>query len=95
MKLAQKLRGTIGKLLWPVVREHYMESACRKYYLEAIQLSEGLIKLSEGAQIVCDDTKSLVFFGIVLDSASKIRLEAKKRIDELKRRKGNSTFERA
>jgi hypothetical protein len=72
-----------------------MKYACRKYYLEAIELSEGLIKLSKGAQIVCDDTKSLVFFGIMLDSASKIRLEANKRLYEHKRRKGNSTFERA
>ena len=70
-----------------------MTSACRKYCLEAVELSEKLIKLSQSGQIVCDDTNSLVFFGIVLDSASKIQLEAKKRLDELKRRKGHSTFE--
>ena len=76
-------------------KEQDMRSACRKFCLEAIELSEKLIKLSQSAQIECDDTKSLVFFGIVLDSASKIRLKAKKRIDELKRRKGHSTFEKA
>jgi hypothetical protein len=70
-----------------------MKSACRKYILEINNLSEKLIKLSQSGQIVCDDTNCLVFFGIVLDSASKIQLEAKKRLDELKRRKGNSTFE--
>ena len=70
-----------------------MTTACQKYCLEVIELSEKLIKLSQSGQIVCDDTKCLVFFGIALDSASKIRVEAKKRLGELKRPKGNSTFE--
>jgi hypothetical protein len=71
-----------------------MTTACQKYCLEAFELSEKLIKLSQGGQIFCDNTKCLVFFGIVLDSASKIRLEAQKRLGELKRFKGHSTFER-
>ena len=75
---------------WPFAKEYSMKSACRKYCLEAVELSEKLIKLSQSGQIVCEDTKCLVFFGVVLDSASKIRLEAKKRIDELKRRKGTA-----
>jgi hypothetical protein len=70
-----------------------MTTACQKYCLEVFELSEKLIKLSQSGQIFCDDTKCLVFFGIVLDSASKIRLEAKKRLGELQSRKGNSTFE--
>jgi hypothetical protein len=67
-----------------------MKSTCRKYFLEAVELSEKLLKLSQNGQIVCDDNKSLVFFGIVLDSASKIQLEAKKRIDELEEGKGTA-----
>jgi len=57
-----------------------MTSACRKYFIEAIQLSEKFIKLANDAQSDCDDDRCLVLFGIILDSASKIRLEAEKRL---------------
>ena len=57
-----------------------MTFACRKYCLEAIQLSEKLLKLSQDAQSDCDDDHCLVLFGIILDSGSKIRLEAEKRL---------------
>ena len=57
-----------------------MTPVCRKYLLEAIQLSEQLIKLANDAQSDCDDDRCLVLFGIILDSASKIRREAEKRL---------------
>ena len=61
-----------------------MTSACRKYCLEAIQLSEKLLQLSKDAHSDCDDDQCLVLFGIILDSASKIRREAEKRLKILK-----------
>jgi hypothetical protein len=60
-----------------------MTPACRKYFLEAIQLSDKLIKLANDAQSDCDDDRCLVLFGIILDSASKIRLEAEIRLKML------------
>ena len=60
-----------------------MTPVCRKYFLEAIQLSEQLIKLANDAQSDCDDDRCLVLFGIILDSASKIRLEAEIRLKKL------------
>jgi hypothetical protein len=72
-----------------------VKTVCQKCCSEILELSEKLIKLSQSGQIVCDDTSCLVFFGIVLDSASKMRLEAKKRLDEIKRPKGHSTFQGA
>ena len=57
-----------------------MTPACRKYFLEAIQLSEKFIKLANDAQSDCDDDRCLVLFGIILDSSSKIRLEAEKKL---------------
>ena len=43
-------------------------------------MSEKFIKLANDAQSDCDDDRCLVFFGIILDSASKIRREAEKRL---------------
>ena len=60
-----------------------MTPACRKYFLEAIQLSEKLIQLANEAHSECDDDRCLVFFGIILDSASKIRQEAENRLKTL------------
>jgi len=57
-----------------------MTPVCRKYFLEAIQLSEKFIQLANDAQSDCDDDRCLVLFGIILDSASKIRLEAEIRL---------------
>ena len=57
-----------------------MTPVCRKYFLEAIQLSDKFIKLANDAQSDCDDDRCLVLFGIILDSASKIRLEAEIRL---------------
>jgi hypothetical protein len=65
------------------LQEQHMTSACRKYCLEAIELSEKLIKLSQDAHADCDDDHSLVLLGIILDSASKIHLEAEKRLKSL------------
>ena len=60
-----------------------MKPACRKYFLEAVQLSEQLIELANVAQSDCNDDRCLVLFGIILDSASKIRLEAELRLEIL------------
>ena len=60
-----------------------MTSACREYCLEAIQLSETLIQLAHNGNAGCDEDRCLVLFGIILDSASKIRLEAQKRLKTL------------
>jgi hypothetical protein len=61
-----------------------MISACRKYCLEAIQLSETLIRLAHDGNSACNDDRCLVLFGIILDSASRIRLESEKRLKTLK-----------
>ena len=61
-----------------------MTSACRKYCLEAIQHSETLIQLAHDGNSACDDDRCLLLFGIILDSASRIRLESKKRLKTLK-----------
>ena len=60
-----------------------MTSPCRKYCLEAIELSEKLIKLSQDTHYECDDNYCLVLSGIILDSASKIHFEAEKRLNKL------------
>jgi len=60
-----------------------MASACRRYCLEAIQLSEKLIQLAYDANAGCDEDRCLVLFGIILDSASKIRMESEKRLRTL------------
>ena len=60
-----------------------MTSACRKYCLEAIQLSERLLQLTQDGHTDCDDDRCLVLFGIILDSASKMRREAEKRLKKL------------
>ena len=60
-----------------------MTSACRKYCKEAIRLSERLLHLSQNGHTDCDDDRCLVLFGIILDSASKIRREAEKRLINL------------
>ena len=65
-----------------------MRSACRKYCLEAIQLAEKLLKLSQDAQSDCDDDRCLVLVGIILDSASKIHLAAEKRLKILEEKNG-------
>ena len=65
-----------------------MTPVCRKYFLEAIQLSEKLIQLGNDAQCDCNDDRCLVLFGIILDSASKIRLEAEKRLKILEAETG-------
>ena len=83
MKLAHQLlwRISCGDLAF--AQEQSMTSACRKYALEAIQHSEKLIKLANEAHSECDDDRCLVFFGIILDSASKIRQEAENRLKTL------------
>ena len=60
-----------------------MTSACREYCLEAIQLSEKFLQLANDGHADCDDDRCLVLFGIILDSASKIRQEAEKRLKKL------------
>lgn len=60
-----------------------MTSACREYCIEAIQLSERLLQLTHDGHADCDDDRCLLLFGIILDSASKIRAAAEKRIESL------------
>lgn len=60
-----------------------MTSKCRKYCLKAIRLSEKLIRLAEDANAGCDQDASLVLFGIILDTGSRIRREAEKRLREI------------
>lgn len=60
-----------------------MTSKCRKYCLEAIHLSERLIQLAHDAEAGCDQDASLVLFGLILDTGSRIRLEAEKRLREI------------
>ena len=60
--------------------EQNMTATCRKYCLEAIQLSDRFLKLTHDGHADCDDDRCQVLFGIVLDAASKIRLEAEKRL---------------
>jgi ribosomal protein L11 methylase PrmA len=69
-----------------------MTSACRKYCLEAIQLSETLIQLAHDGNASCDDDRCLVLFGIILDSASHVRREAVKR---LRQREVEEPFEKS
>jgi hypothetical protein len=66
------------------VKEKHMTSSCRKYCLEVIQLSDKLIQLSNDGNAECNDYRCLVLFGIVLDSAYKLRQEAEKRLQTLK-----------
>ena len=60
-----------------------MTSACREYCLEAIQLSEKFLQLANDGHADCDDDRCMVLFGIILDSASKIRREAENRLESL------------
>ena len=83
MKLARLLLTNFRKLVWAFPKEQHMTSACRKYFLEAIELSETLIQLAHNGNAGCDDDRCLVLFGIILDSASKLRLEAEKRLKTL------------
>ena len=62
-----------------------MTSACRKYCLEAIQLSEKFLQLANDGHADCDDDRCMVLFGIILDSASKIRREAENRLQKLEK----------
>jgi hypothetical protein len=64
-------------------KEQHMASACRKYCLDAIQLSETLIRLADEGNAGCDHDACLVFFGIILDTGSRIRREAEKRLNEI------------
>jgi hypothetical protein len=65
-----------------------MTSACQKYCLEAIQISETLLQLAHDGNADCDDDRCLVLFGIILDSASKIRRESEKRLKILEAETG-------
>ena len=60
-----------------------MPSECRKHCLEAIQLSEKLIQLAHDGNAGCDEDPCLVFFGIILDTGSRIRREAEKRLKQI------------
>ena len=62
-----------------------MTPACRKYLIETIQLSQHLIQLTNDAQSDCDDDCCMVLFGIILDSALKIQLEAEIRLEILEK----------
>ena len=60
-----------------------MTSVCNKYCLEAIQLADKLIQLSYDGNNDCDNDRCLVLFGIILDSASRIRLDSEKRLGQI------------
>ncbi len=60
-----------------------MTSACRKYCLEAIQLAKLLVRLADAGNAGCDHDACLVLFGIILDSGSRIRRQAEKRLEEI------------
>ena len=60
-----------------------MTSSCRKYCLEAIQLSERFLQLTHDGHADCNVDRCQLLFGIVLDAASKIRLEAEKMLKKL------------
>jgi len=49
--------------------------------------SDKLINIAKNAYSDCDDDHCLVLFGIILDSASKMRRETEKRLKELEKRK--------
>jgi hypothetical protein len=66
-----------------------MTSACRRYILDTIHFSEELINIAKGAYSNCDDEHCLVLFGIILDSAFKMRREALKRFKYLEKGKDN------
>ena len=60
-----------------------MTISCRNYCLEAIKLSEILIRMADEGNAGCDHDACLVFYGILLDSGSRIRREAEKRLQEI------------
>ena len=61
-----------------------MNLTCQQYCLEVIDLSEKLIKLAHKSHLECDEDRCMVLSGIVLDSASRVRTEAEKRLKNLK-----------
>jgi len=67
-----------------------MAPECRKYCLQAVHLSEQLIRLAHKSGDVCNDDRCQVLFGIVLDSASKIRLETQKVLENPDPKKSKS-----
>ena len=60
-----------------------MTRFCRDYCLEAIRLSDTLIRLADEGNAGCDHDACLVLFGIILDSGSRVRREAEKRLKEI------------
>ena len=84
MNLARLLRWEIKYRFGPYSKEQHMASDCEKYCLEAIQHSETLIQLAHDGNSACDDDRCLVLFGIILDSASRIKTESQKRLKALK-----------
>ena len=66
-----------------IQQNELMKSTCRKYCLEAVHISEKLLQLTHDGHADCDDDRCLLLFGIILDAASKIRLEATERLKTL------------
>jgi hypothetical protein len=60
-----------------------MTTTCRKYCLEAIHLADMLIQLARNGNDGCDHDACLVLFGILLDTGSRIRRDAVKRLGEI------------
>lgn len=60
-----------------------MTILCRNNCLEAIYLSEILIRMADAGNAGCDYDACLVFYGTVLDAGSRIRREAEKRLKEI------------
>ncbi len=65
-----------------------MTTACRYYCRQAVHLSRELIQLAQNAIAGCDHAACLVLFGIILDSGSRICLEAEKRLKEIEAQDG-------
>jgi hypothetical protein len=61
-----------------------MGSLCRHYIEKAIQLSDEMVRLATDGSQECEQDQMLVFFGILLDYGSMIRLEAEKTLRESK-----------
>ena len=55
LKLLDYLSGQTIFVTW----EQIMISECRKYCLEAIEVAEKLLKLSENGQLSCDDLATI------------------------------------
>jgi hypothetical protein len=64
-----------------------MKPECKKRFMEVIELSEKIVETAHAGQNDCVDDRSLVFFGIVLDSAYRIQQEANRNLKIIQKTK--------